>query len=273
MYVGLLTVPFRDQKNFREIAEWAAAEGFGGIEVHTMHLPAKEVLADDGKAVKQVLADTGMRISSIAHYTGINRNNTIEQYTGEMEDVIQAAEAIGVDVVCTLAGFPDDGKDKLATIKETLPGVFGPLSEKAARAGIKIAFENWFATNLQGVDTFRALVEALPQENIGFNFDPSHLHWQGCDILAAVEEFSDRIFHTHAKDTAIYADRLAAVGVLGRGWWRYCIPGFGEIDWGRYILALKENGYDGTLSIEHEDRAFNAEDGFRAGLKYLSQFV
>ena len=124
-----------------------------------------------------------------------------------------------------------------------------------------------------GVDCFRELVKVLPQSNIGFNFDPSHLYWQQCDYIAAVAEFKDRIFHVHAKDTATYADKLASIGVLGKGWWRYCIPGFGEIDWGRFILALKENGYDGVLSIEHEDRAFSAEDGFEAGIKYLSQFV
>jgi sugar phosphate isomerase/epimerase len=273
MYVGLLTARFPGEMTFEQIARWSADAGFDALEVHTRHLAPQTVLADGGAAVRKVLEETGLRISSLAHYANFNRNNTPEAYADDMGKVLAAAEVLGVEVVCTLAGFADGDKSKTDTIREVLPGIFGPLADDAARRGLKIAFENWFATNLQGVDTFRALVEALPQANVGFNFDPSHLYWQRCDYLAAVAEFSGRIFHTHAKDTAVYPDKLAAVGVLAGGWWRYCIPGFGEIDWGRYILALRENGYDGVLSIEHEDRAFDAESGFRAGLKYLSQFV
>jgi sugar phosphate isomerase/epimerase len=190
-----------------------------------------------------------------------------------MMDVIAAADVLGLGVVCTLAGFPAEGKNKMQTIRECLPDVFAPLAEEAGKRGIKIAFENWFATNLQNLDSFKAITEALPQENVGFNFDPSHLLWQQLDHIAAVDEFKDRIFHVHAKDTAIRKDILGRVGVLEGGWWRYVIPGFGEIDWGRFILALREIGYDGVLSVEHEDRAFGAEDGFEKALTHLSQFV
>ena len=61
--------------------------------------------------------------------------------------------------------------------------------------------------------------------------------------------------------------------MLEGGWWRYVIPGFGEIDWGRFILALREIGYDGVISVEHEDRAFSHEEGFEKALTHLSQFV
>ena len=148
----------------------------------------------------------------------------------------------------------------------------GPAAAEAGKRGVRIALENWFSTCLQNLDHFAAVVEALP-ESVGFNFDPSHLCWQEIDYLAAVKEFAPRIYHTHAKDTAVDAAALRRKGVLERGWWRYVIPGFGIVDWGQYIGALRLAGYDRVLSVEHEDRAFEAEEGFERAIAFLSRFV
>ena len=113
----------------------------------------------------------------------------------------------------------------------------------------------------------------MPFENVGFNFDPSHLHWQEADYFAAVVRFRERIFHVHAKDVYIYHDRKAVTGVLGDGWWRYVIPGYGEIHWGRFIEALRDINYSGAVSVEHEDRTFGPEEGFVKAHKTLSQFI
>lgn len=113
----------------------------------------------------------------------------------------------------------------------------------------------------------------VPDENMGLNYDPSHLLHQGIDYLEAVERFKDRIFHTHAKDTEVKQHVLRWVGNQSRGWWRYVIPGFGEVNWGVYIARLRSIGYDDVLSIEHEDGAFGVEEGFIKGQRYLSQFV
>jgi len=272
--IGLLTAQFRDGWDLERIANWASKAGFAALEIHTRHLPPQDVLADDGAAVKKLLEATGLRISSLAHYEPFSAAVIAgDEYQQAMRDTIRAAEVLGLDVVCTLAGFPAEGKSKADTIREDLPGTFIPLAEYAADHGIKIAFENFFATNLQHLDHFQALFEAVPNDNVGLNFDPSHLYWQQIDYLAAVEEFKDRIFHAHAKDTAIYLQRRSRVGVLEHGWWRYVIPGFGEISWGRFILALREIGYDGVLSVEHEDGAFSAEEGFAKALQHLGQFV
>jgi sugar phosphate isomerase/epimerase len=273
MHIGLLTARFAKDWDLPAIARWAAKAGYAALEIHTKHLSPPEVIADGGASAKALMKETGLRISSIAHYAGFNRNSTIEKYQETFAGVIDAAAELGVDTVCTLAGFPAEGRNKMQTIREVVPGVFEPLAKRAAEKGIRIAFENWFQTNLQHLDHFRAITEALPQENVGFNFDPSHLHWQQIDYLASIEEFKTRIFHTHAKDVAIRTHVRDRVGVLEGGWWRYCIPGFGEIPWGRYILALRENGFDGVLSVEHEDRAFDPESGFTAAVKYLSQLV
>ena len=118
-----------------------------------------------------------------------------------------------------------------------------------------------------------AIFEVVPQKNLGLNFDPSHLLWQDIDYIYAVEKFADRIFHTHGKDTEINDMRKRTVGNQGSGWWRYVIPGLGRVKWGEYIAALRRHGYNGVISIEHEDGAVEREEGFLIGKKYLEQFI
>ena len=275
MHVGLLTARFGRERDFEGIAAWAAGAGFKALEVTCgpgAHIDPGKVLADDGAAVKKIVDQTGIGISSLANYAGFNKGDGPASYSKTMTEVITAAEILGLDVVCAVAGFPDEGKSKMETIREGVPKVFEPLAREAEKRGVRIAFENWFATNLQNVDHFKAVTEVLPA-NVGFNFDPSHLLWQEIDYIAAVEECADRIFHTHAKDTLVRRDRLARLGVLEGGWWQYVIPGFGDMQWGKYIRTLKLCGYDGVLSIEHEDGAFGAEEGFEKGLKYLSTLI
>ena len=274
MDIGLLTAPFGKEMNFKQIAEWAGKTGFKALEVTAgpgAHMTADDVLKDDAKKVKKILKDTGVRISSLAYYRLFNVGMEAEQYVKEAKDYIAAVQAIGDGAcLCLLAGFPSPGKNKMQTIREVLPGVYEPLLKEAEKRGVKLAFENWFSTNLQHLGNWRALFEVLPSPNLGLNFDPSHLCWQEIDYIAAVDEFKARIFHTHAKDTAIFRDKLSSVGVLEGGWWTYVIPGYGIVRWGEYIRQLRKCGYNGVLSIEHEDSAFNAKEGFEKGLRFLS---
>jgi sugar phosphate isomerase/epimerase len=272
MDIGLLTAPFHTTKTFAEVAEWAAEAGYSALEVSPAHFDAKQVLKDDGKEVRRILARTGVRISGLEYYRGFDAADPAP-YQQAMRELFAAAQAVGADTVTAFAGFPTPGKDRWRTIKEDVARVFTPLADDAAKRGVKIAFENWFETNLQGLGHFQCLTEALPQPNIGFNFDPSHLAWQGVDYLSGVEEFKARIFHTHAKDVHINETKRARLGVLTYGWWEYVLPGYGIIDWGRWVRALAAIRYDGVLSVEHEDGAFGAEDGFRRSLAHLSQFV
>ena len=277
MDIGLLTAPFGKDAKFEDICQWSSKAGAQALEVMAGpggHLAADDILKDDGKKVKKVLADTGLRISSLAYYRLFNVGMEAEQYVREAKELVAAVQTLGPDsCLCLLAGFPAPGKNKMQTVREVMPGVFEPIAKEAAKRGVKLAFENWFATNLQHLDLWRALFEVLPNPNVGLNFDPSHLAWQEIDYIAAVAEFRDRIFHTHAKDVAIFRDKLSRVGVLEGGWWHYVIPGYGCIAWGEYIRQLRKCGYNGVLSIEHEDGAFNAQEGFEKGIRYLSSLV
>lgn len=275
MRVGMLTAPFGGS-TFEEVAEFAASAGISSMEVvagpNSRQLDPAAVDAARIDAIKQVLTDRGLEISSLAWYPDMADPNKAGEMQAHFMKLVDTASALGVGVVCTITGFPKDNMAKLDMIKKVLPKTFGPLISYAKDKGIKIAIENYFETCLQGIDTFECLFETIQDDNFGLNYDPSHLYHQQCNHLLPVKLFAKRIFHTHAKDCLVDTELRANRGVYAKGWWRYVIPGFGNIDWGEYIGCLRQNGYKGALSIEHEDNTFSREEGFIAGAKYLGQF-
>jgi sugar phosphate isomerase/epimerase len=121
---------------------------------------------------------------------------------------------------------------------------------------------------------------AIPGSHFGLNLDPSHLVWLMIDYERAVYEFADRIFHAHAKDLEIRADNLYRHGTFtaGIGWAVPRLPGLGQVNWSRFIGALHGAGFDGVLSVEHEDRGFEAtqelvERGFEIARDCLRPYV
>jgi sugar phosphate isomerase/epimerase len=276
MQVGLLTGPFRNEP-LEDVIAFAGANDFDALEVASgpgaKHIDVTNLPDSRVSEIKKLLEANNVAISSLAWYADMTNPEGREQTMSNFRLLVDAADRLGVDVVCTLAGNPVPGKNKFKTIEEDGAAVFPPLVEYAASKGIKIALENWFATNIQGPAHFDRMFEVVAHENFGLNFDPSHLVWQGIDYLAAVDRFAKRIFHTHAKDTEVREDRLAYLGNQERGWWRYVIPGFGKVKWGEYIAALRRNGYNGVLSIEHEDGALGREEGFIKGKNYLRMYA
>lgn len=278
MFVGMLTAPLA-RGTFSKVIACAKQAGITGLEISAGRgSPSADPFKLKGPKAKQLRATVErhrLTVSSIAHYANLTHEDpkVREEISANLLACVDLAVAMGTDTVCTLAGLPPAGKDRIQVIEEDLAGVLGPIVRYAAKKKVRIALENWTATNIQNLEQWRKLFEVIPDENLGLNFDPSHLYWLEIDYLAAVEEFAPRIFHTHAKDTIIYRHRLRQVGVQGRGWWRYCIPGLGNIDWGEYIGALRKAGYNGVLSIEHEDGSVGLEEGFRIGAQYLNRFL
>lgn len=276
MQVGILTSPFGNE-SLEHVIEFAGANGFDALEVASgpgaRHMDITSLSDARAAEIKKLLEANNVAISSLAWYTNMTNPEGREETAKSFRLLVDCAEKLGVDVVCTLAGMPVAGKDKFKTIEEDASVVFPPVVEYAASKGIKVALENWFATNIQGLAHFDKMFEVIPNENFGLNFDPSHLMWQGIDYCAGVDRFAKRIFHTHAKDAEVKDDKLAYLGNQMGGWWRYVIPGFGRVKWGEYIAALRRNGYNGVLSIEHEDSALGREEGFIKGKNYLKMFA
>ncbi len=276
MQVGLLTAPF-GREPLEDVIAFAGANGIEALEIASgpgaKHIDVTSFSDARVSEIMKLLEENKVGVSSLAWYTNMTNVDGREETAKNFRLLVDCAEKLGVGVVCTLAGMPVAGKDKFKTIEEDASVVFPPLVEYAASKGIKVALENWYATNIQGLAHFDKMFEVVPNENFGLNYDPSHLLWQGMDYIAGVDRFAKRIFHTHAKDCEVRDDKLAYLGNQMGGWWRYVIPGFGRVKWGEYIAALRRNGYNGVLSIEHEDGALGREEGFIKGKNYLKMFA
>jgi sugar phosphate isomerase/epimerase len=152
----------------------------------------------------------------------------------------------------------------------------------AAQHGVKIAIEMHPGFVVYSPETMLRLRE-IAGPSIGCNYDPSHMFWQGIDPIAAIRVLGDAIFHVHAKDTQIYAANLPRTGVLDtkpysdeqhRAWmFRTCGDGHGAEWWKEFVATLRMFGYDGALSIEHEDSLMSAEEGLTRAAQFLRSIV
>jgi len=280
--LGLMTAAFGGQE-LPYVASWADNNGYGALEIACWPSSGGEArryagvchidvdALDDAGAGEIVdgLARRGLTISALAYYPNPLSPDAEARAAAHdhLRRVIAAAPLLGVDIVGTFVGR-DRSKnlpDSLAEFREAWP----PLVAHAAQHGVRIAIENcpmiFSYDEWPGGDNlayapaiWREMFTAIPDDNFGLNFDPSHLVWQMIDIERAVHEFGERIFHVHGKDLEVRPDGLYEHGVmsLGIGWQVPRLCGLGQVDWGRFIGALYAVGYDNVVSIEHEDRQF-----------------
>lgn len=256
------------------IASWAAANGFADLEIGPS-IPLDRALFD------KVAAETGIRPSTFIYCRNLLSPTEGEGHLQALRDRITFAADIGAkQVVCT-TGISDrivlDGNvlkyDPESCLDEVVR-VMKPLLGFAEEKGIRLAFElcpMMFNTAISPY-MLEKLFTALDSPMIGLAFDPSHLVWEMIDPYPMVEQFAGKIFHVHGKDCEIIWEKLRKFGILhtvhrfdhpvdnGEGvkeydntWYRYRLPGLGDLNWGRLISDLQVAGYDGTISIEHED--------------------
>jgi sugar phosphate isomerase/epimerase len=273
--VGMLTAPFGDVP-LVAVLDFARQANISCLEIvadpGSKHIDPATFDAAKADAIKQMLADRKLEISGIDCFTNACEPGATERYQAHARKMVDAAVLLGVPTLNMQTGMPLPNMSRLDQIRQVVPKVYAPIIAYAKDKGIKIAIENWFETCLQGIDTFEALLETIKDDNFGLNYDPSHLVHEQCNHLLPISMFGKRIFHTHAKDTFVDVEARAHVGIYGHGWWRYVIPGSGNIHWGEYINCLRTNGYRGVLSIEHEDSAVTREQGFILAQRHLAQF-
>lgn len=256
-----------------EIACWPAGEGKERRYAGVSHIDV-DTLDDAGaQQIVDMLSKRGLTISSLAYYpNNLHPDQDHRERVNEhLRKVIVAAQRLGVPIVGTFIG-----RDQTKSVPENFVAfreIWPPLVKFAAEHNIKIAIENcpmifsydeWpgGANLAYSPAIWREMFSIIPDENFGLNLDPSHLIWQMIDYERAVYDFKDRIFHVHAKDMEINRDGLYQNGVMsvGMGWQIPRLPGLGEVRWDRFISALYASGYDYVLSIEHEDRNFEATE-------------
>ena len=308
MKVGVLTALFADL-SFDQVIEKLKGLGIDTVELGTGNYPGdphcKLSMLESKialKEFKQKLADNGITISALScHGEPLHPNAAIAKAAQEVNrKTILLAEKLGVPVVADFSGCPGDSdkakypnwvvspwpphyQELLAWQweKKIIP-YWSKRTKFAEDHGVKIALEMHPGFSVYSPETMLKL-RAACGKNIGANYDPSHMFWQGIDPIAAIRVLGDSIFHVHAKDTQIYDRNLPLTGVLdtknytderNRAWiFRTCGYGHGAEWWKEFISTLRMFGYDYVLSIEHEDSLMSPEEGLSKAATFLNGIV
>jgi len=262
-----------------DVASWAAATGYEALEVAcwpvspdrpftASHL---DVTADADRLAEaaSVVADHGLTISSLAFYGNNLDPDPAERAAthAHVERCLEAAAVLGVPTVGTFVGR--DWTRSVRQNLDTAEEVFKPLVDRAGELGVKIVIENcvmegWHPDGYPGNLAYSPeLWEWMFDQGLYLNYDPSHLVWMGIDPVAALRPYVGRIAHVQAKDVQLFPEKRNRYGWTGKavhrdnpwdvGWWRYRVPGLGEVDWRGVVDALYEGGFTGAVSVEHED--------------------
>ena len=217
-----------------------------------------------------------------------------------LRETIELASLMGVETVVAFSGCPGGGpEDRMPNWivaawppefaemlewqwTERLVPYWKSIAQVAASAGVKIALEAHPGFSVYNPETLLKL-RAQTGDAIGINLDPSHLWWQGIDIPAAIADLGSAIHHFHAKDVAINARNRDRNGVLdtksyremAQRSWLFRSVGWGheELEWKRIVSALRLAGYDGVLSIEHEDALASTHEGLSSAVAMLSRVL
>ncbi len=297
MRLGLMTAALPGLE-LPGLATWAAESGYQMLEIAcwppakatrryagVTHIDVTDLDAAKAREIRSIIAGHGLDISSLGYYPNpLDPDPEVSAAAFEhIRRVIDAAALLEVEIVGTFIGA--DMTKSSAENLETFARVWPSTIKYAGERGIKIAIENcpmlWRDTWPSGTNLattpaiWKRMFEIIPDDNFGLNYDPSHLVWQFIDYIRPIHEFTDRIFHVHAKDMRIDRDALYQDGVLGCGfsWAIPKLPGLGEVNWSAFTSALYEVGYNYVISVEHEDRAFEAtEDAVKRGF-YLTRDV
>lgn len=278
--------------------------GCGGYP-GTTHVDAAEYVKNPAKAKEllNLFEKYNLTISALStHGNAVHPDKEIAaSFHKDFENTVLLAEMLGVETVITFSGCPGDSEgskypnwvvcpwpeDFLKILDYQWNEVLIPYWKKAAKFaedhGVKkIAFEMHPGFCVYNPETLLKLRAAVG-DVIGANFDPSHLFWQGIDPVAAIRYLGDAIYHFHAKDTKIDDINTAANGVLdtkhygdeiNRAWiFRTVGYGHDESVWRDIISNLKLVGYDGAISIEHEDSLMSPKEGLEKAIDFLKKVM
>ncbi|MGQ9505853.1 MAG: sugar phosphate isomerase/epimerase family protein [Thermogutta sp.] len=286
--------------------------GYDGVELACWgdHFEVQKALQDDEYCAKKraLLEKYGMQVFAVSNHlvgqavldnidarhkaivpdyvwgdgdpAGVN-----QRAADELKDTARAAQKFGVSIVNGFTGssiwhllysFPPVPPDMIEEGYRLLAERFIPILDVFAECGVKFALEVHPTEIAFDLYTAERTLEALKShEAFGFNFDPSHLIWQGVDPAQFIRYFPDRIFHVHMKDAIVKLDGKAGIlashlnfGDYRRGW-DFRSLGHGSVNFEEIIRALNDIGYTGPLSVEWEDSGMDREFGAKEACQFV----
>ncbi len=276
--------------------------GVGGYP-GTVHADAKVLIKDENK--RKELMDTfakyGMTISALSvHGNCVHPDKVVAaKFEEDFKAACVLAGQIGIDRIVTFSGCPgsDEGAKQPSWVTCAWPPeylevldyqwneVLIPYWKEAVKFananGVKkIALEMHPGFCVYNPETLLKLRKAVG-DTIGANLDPSHLLWQGMDIIDVIYELKDAIYYFHAKDTELNMRNVRKNGVLDTKHysdlenrsWVFRTMGYGTDNWKQIISALKVVGYDDSISIEHEDALMAPFEGLEKAIDYLKPML
>jgi sugar phosphate isomerase/epimerase len=294
-----------------KLAEKAASWGYDGLELACWgdHLEVEKAAADKGYCQKQlgILEKNNLKVFAISHHLAgqlvcdLNNDSRSDAFVpagcaGDaekkrrwavetMKQTAKAAKNLGVKVVNgftgssiwhTVYGFPPVTGEMIEEGFAYFAKMWNPILDVFDECGVKFGLEvhpTEIAFDI--VTAKRAAAAVGGREAFGFNFDPSHLHWQMVDPVCFLKEFSDRIYHVHMKDAALQLDGRTGIlsshlnfGDSDRGW-DFRSLGRGGVNFEEIVRALNRIGYEGPLSVEWEDSGMDREHGAREACEFV----
>lgn len=290
--------------SFEEVFQLAAEIGYDCVEVMCWpvskaerryagitHIDIGSLDSSRQDALKKTVDETGVTISALGYYPNCLSPDEAEAKASveHLMRLIDAATVLGLGNVNTFIG-----RDYTKSVDANWPRLLNtwkPIVAHAESQGVHVGIENcpmlfsedeWpGGKNIATTPAiWRRLFEDIGSTHLGLNYDPSHMVWQQMDYLKPIRDFSDRIFHAHAKDVRLDRHRLDEVGILAHPLEYHTpkLPGLGEVNWGKFFSTLLDSGYRGPVCVEVEDRAYEGslesrKDSLRQSYRYLKNFV
>ncbi len=280
--------------NLDQVLAFAAAERFACVEAMcwpvgkaerkyagVTHVDVDGFTKARAEETRALCARHRVGLSALGYYPNpLDPNPAVAKVAvNQLKKVIQAAALLGLRTVNTFVG-----RDWTKSVDDNWPRflkTWRPLIRFAEDHDVRVGIENcpmrftgdeWpGGKNLMTTPViWRRAFSDIPSKHFGLNYDPSHFVLQQMDPASPLREFQDKIFHFHAKDVRLRRDRLNEVGVFAHPleWHQPRIPGYGEMDWGRFMGALMETRYRGPVCIEVEDDTFGKTlDGRKRALR------
>lgn len=290
--------------SLEEVFEFALEADFDCVEVMcwpqgkaerryagVTHIDAANMDMKEAKKIKDLVIRKRVAISALGYYPNplCPDQEEAQVYIDHLKRVIEAAALLELSNVNTFIGrdWTKSVDDNWPRFMEVWPGIIEFAEKHHVRIGIEncpMSFtrDEWpGGKNLaQSPAVWRRMFTDISSDHFGLNYDPSHMIWQMMDYLKPMRDFSDKLFHIHAKDVRLDRHKLNEVGIMGfpNDYHTPKLPGFGEVDWGAFFSTLTDTGYNGPVCVEVEDRAFEGDlerrkDSLRLSSRYLRQFV